>query len=163
MQLLTQRLKVILLTSEEVEEMIAAMPEGDCAQVSPEWLALVRASMDGEPWTRAFRAMHRDGGAVIGSCSFKGPPVDGVVEVAYAVEPGHEGNGYATEMAQALVDHAFTHREVCVVRAHTLPSGVASKRVLIKCGFELFGEVEDPEDGTVCRFEKRAFGGVASQ
>ena len=163
MELLTQRLKVILLTREEVQEMISAMPERDRAQVSPEWLALVRASTEGEPWTRAFRARHRDGGADIGSCSFKGPPVDGVVEVAYAVEPGQEGNGYATEMAQVLVDHAFTYREVCLVRAHTLPSGAASQRVLLKCGFQLVGEVEDPEDGTVCRFEKRAFGGFASQ
>jgi RimJ/RimL family protein N-acetyltransferase len=68
--------------------------------------------------------------------------------------PGSEGRGYATEAAAALVDFAQRDARVRVVRAHTLPERNASTRVLTKCGFELRGEVIDPEDGLVWRWER---------
>ena len=101
----------------------------------------------------AFQVLLRDAGDVVGSCSFKGPPADGVVEIAYATDDGHRGKGYATEAAQALVDYAAGSREVRRVRAHTLTDGAASKRILTKCGFRHVGDVMDPEDGLVARFE----------
>ena len=60
----------------------------------------------------------------------------------------------ATEAAQALIDYATACGEVRLIRAHTLPEGVASMRVLEKCGFRFVGETVDPEDGTVSRFER---------
>jgi membrane protease YdiL (CAAX protease family) len=108
-----------------------------------------------DPWAFAFRATDRESGSVVGSCSFKGPPVDGVVEIAYGTEPEHEGKGYATEMARALVDYAAGSGEVRVVRAHTLPGAGASTRVLENCGFEFVGDTVDPEDGSVSRFERK--------
>lgn len=97
---------------------------------------------------------------MVGSCSFKGPPAGGIVEIAYGIRPEEEGNGYATEVAQALVDYASSCGDVHLVRAHTLPNAAASQRVLEKCGFQYVGETVDPEDGTVSRFERsvrRAF------
>ena len=154
MELTTQRLKIVLQNREEVEQMIAAMSENDRAQVSPEWLARMRASTVADPWVYAFRVLLRDTGTVVGSCSFKGPPADGVVEIAYAIDPEHTGRGYATEAAQALVDYTALHREVRLVRAHTLSDAPASQRILAKCGFRYIGEVIDPEDGPVSRFER---------
>jgi RimJ/RimL family protein N-acetyltransferase len=154
MELQTQRLKVVLQTREEVERMIAAMSEYERAQISADWLARMRASKAPDPWVHAFRVVHRDTGSVVGSCSFKGPPVNGVVEIAYGIDPEHEGKGYATEVARAIVDYASSCDEVHLVRAHTLPDAVASKRVLKKCGFQYVGETVDPEDGTVSRFER---------
>ena len=153
MELATRRLTIVLQTREEVEQMIAAMPESDRAQVSPEWLARMRASTVADPWVYAFRVMLRDTGAFVGSCSFKGPPVDGIVEISYSTNSAHTGRGYATESAQALVDYAASRSEVLLVRAHTLPDAPASKRILAKCGFRYVGEVVDPEDGPVSRFE----------
>jgi RimJ/RimL family protein N-acetyltransferase len=40
------------------------------------------------------------------------------------------------------------------VIAHTLPEENASNRALRRNGFRLAGEVEDPEDGRVWRWEK---------
>jgi RimJ/RimL family protein N-acetyltransferase len=154
MELQTDRLKVVLQTRQEVERMIEAMSEYERAQVSADWLARMRATKAADPWVHAFRVVHRDTGSVVGSCSFKGPPVDGVVEIAYGIHPDHERKGYASEVAQALVDYAFRREEVRLVRAHTLPDAVGSKRVLMKCGFRYVGEAVDPEDGTVCRFER---------
>src|SRR5262249_26064552 len=150
----TPRLNVVLQTRREVERMIEAMSECDRAGVSADWLALVRASEGVDPWVSGFRAVLRDSGIVVGSCGFKGPPADGVVEIAYGIQPDHQRKGYATELARALVDYASSREEVRLVRAHTLPSAVASKRVLEKCGFRYVGETADPDDGEVCRFER---------
>lgn len=84
----------------------------------------------------------------------KGPPDQGgVVEIAYGVDPEYQGRGYATEAARALVNFAFRSGQVCLVRAHTRAENNASMRVLAKCGFEPIGEVVDPEDGLVWRWE----------
>jgi RimJ/RimL family protein N-acetyltransferase len=155
MQLETRRLRLVLQTREEVEQMIAAMPEADRAQISPLWIDQMRAAKAGDPWAFAFRVISRETGASVGTCSFKGAPVDGVVEISYSVIPEMERKGVATESAQALFDYAASRAEVRVVRAHTLPVAPASKRVLAKCGFDFVGETVDPEDGLVHRFERK--------
>lgn len=134
--------------------MIEGMTTDVKAQVSADWLARFHASTTTDPFVHGFRMVHRDSGFVVGTCSFKGPPAEGIVEIAYGVAPEEQGKGYATEAARALVAYAFTFREVRVVRAHTLPESNASTRVLAKCGFRQTGEVVDPEDGLVWRFEK---------
>lgn len=154
MELLTPRLSLMLQTYDEVVRAIREMSDYDRAQVSADWLARLREAEEGDPWMYAFRVVHRETDEVVGTCSFKGPPADGMVEIAYGIDPVHQCQGYATEAAQALVDFASSCGEVTLVRAHTLPDSAASKRVLAKCGFEYVGETVDPEDGRVSRFEK---------
>jgi len=133
--------------------MIEGMSPFEKAQLSVAWLAQFEASGASDPWVHGFRLVHRSSGNIVGFCSFKGPPADGVVEIAYGIAPEEQGKGYATEAAQALVAFARSFPEVKVIRAHTLADGAASKRVLEKCGFQCVGEVVDPEDGPVLRFE----------
>jgi ribosomal-protein-alanine N-acetyltransferase len=124
-------------------------------EVSPAWLASLRTSVAADPWVHGFAVVHRERGSVIGSAGFKGPPDDeGMVEIAYGIVPAFQGRGYATEAAQALVAYAFGSGRVSLVRAHTLSTPNASTRVLAKCGFHFVGEVEDPEDGRVWRWER---------
>jgi RimJ/RimL family protein N-acetyltransferase len=142
------------VTREEAIAMVEAMSPSDKAQVSADWLARVHASSSADPWTLGFSLVHRGSGTAIGTCGFKGPPTaDGLVEIAYGVHPDHRGKGYATEAAEALVNYAFGDSRVRVVRAHTLPEPNASTRVLTKSGFRYVGEVIDPEDGLVWRWE----------
>lgn len=140
--------------------MIDGMPPDVRAQVSADWLARLEASTTTDPFLHGFRMVHRESGNVVGTCSFKGPPIDGMVEIAYGVAPEEQGKGYATEAALALTAYAFTFREVRLVLAHTLPESNASTRVLARCGFRHTGEVIDPEDGRVWRFEKVRDGDV---
>ena len=154
-ELFTANLKLVPKTRDEVRAEIAAMSAVDKSQLSPLWLARLAVSAAVDPWVHGFALVQSGSDAVIGSCGFKGPPVDGIVEIAYGVSPEQRGRGYATEAAAALVAFAFAHADVSVVRAHTLPDADASQRVLAKCGFEHVGEVDDPEDGPVCRFERR--------
>ena len=124
------------------------------AEVSPAWLALLEGSDLIDPWVHGFVMVRQADESVIGKCGFTEPPgADGAVEIAYGVTPEHQGKGYATEAAAALVSYAFSRQQVRVVRAHTLPEPNASTRVLTKCGFRRVGEVVNPNDGLVWRWE----------
>ena len=129
--------------------------------VSPTWLALLQsaaASGSGvDLWVYGFAMVHRESRQVIGSASFKGPPDEaGVVEIAYGVVPHFEGQGLTTEAVRALLDFAFGEPRVRIVRAHTAPRPGASPGILRKCGFTHLGAIDDPEDGLVWRWERRA-------
>ncbi len=151
----TKSLNLVLGTRDEAIAGVEAMSPTDKAQLAADWLARLRDSGPQDPWIHGFSMVQRDTGIGVGSCGFKGPPAeDGAVEIAYGVAPDHQGKGYASEAAAALVTFAFGHAEVRVVRAHTLPETNASTRVLTKCGFRHVGEVIDPEDGLVWRWEK---------
>jgi RimJ/RimL family protein N-acetyltransferase len=139
---------------EDVLAQIEEMQPCEKAQLSAAWLALFEGSGSPDVWVHGFKLVHQGSGELIGRCGFKGPPgADGVVEIAYGVSPEHQGKGFATEAAGALVSYAFGNSQVRLVRAHTLPELNASTRVLTKCGFQRVGEVIDPEDGRVWRWE----------
>jgi len=125
-------------------------------EVSPVWLAHLRDAAGPDPWTLGFAIVHRKDNRVIGSAAFKGAPdSDGVVEIAYGIAPGYQRQGFATEAARALVSFALERVDVTSIRAHTKPDNGASGGVLAKSGFQHVGEVDDPEDGLVWRWERR--------
>lgn len=89
---------------------------------------------------------------LIGNCGYKGPPTEGMVEIGYEVARDYRRLGYATEIANTLVAHAFLQPDVNTVLAHTLPEENDSVRVLRKCGFRFVSPVEDPNDGLIWRW-----------
>jgi RimJ/RimL family protein N-acetyltransferase len=97
--------------------------------------------------------IHADDRALIGLGGYKGPPSDGVVEIGYGIAPAYRGAGYATEAARILVERARS-AGVTTVIAHTLAEPNASTRVLGHLGFTRTEIVDDPEDGTIWRWEK---------
>ncbi len=156
MRIETDRLYLQLQQLEEVKAMIESMNAADRAELSADWLAQVNRLEQDDPWVLGFKLQMKVTGVELGRAGFKGPASsEGVVEVAYGVQAEYEGNGYATEAAKALLDFAFQHDFVTIVRAHTLPETNASTRILGKLGFEKVGEIEDVEDGLVWRWETR--------
>lgn len=87
---------------------------------------------------------------LIGSGGYKGPPVDGTVEVGYGIVSEQRRRGYATEVTRGLLSRAFERPDVRRAIAETLPELVGSIGVLEKCGFRLIGEGSEPG---VIRFE----------
>lgn len=153
-EILTENLKLLLQTSEQVLASIDAMAPAARAEVSSDWLARVKASNSADPWTHGFSVAQRASGTLVGMCAYKGPPdANAAVEIAYGINPEYQGRGYATEVARALVAFAFGSGQVRLVCAHTRPEESASTHVLTKCGFDWIGEVMDPEDGLVWRWE----------
>jgi hypothetical protein len=82
----------------------------------------------------------REDGAVIGEASsgaFAGRP--GSIEIAAWIGEPHWGRGYATEAAQALIDHVFADERIQSVWCASRASSTRSRRVIEKCGFQYRG------------------------
>lgn len=131
---------------------------GEAAPLVREILpASLPLSVGSDPPWGTYLAVDEGSQQVIGACGFKGPPgAEGIVEIAYYTFPAFENRGYATAVAARLVEMAQSSPAVRRVIAHTLPEPNASTRVLTKIGMQFVGEVWDPEDGRVWRWERGA-------
>jgi [ribosomal protein S5]-alanine N-acetyltransferase len=58
------------------------------------------------------------------------------VEAGWAIVPARWGQGLATELARVCVEVGFGQLDLLEIVAFTLPSNVASRRVMEKAGFE---------------------------
>ena len=155
MRLETPRLILELQTPQELLALVAKLTPEESANVSPDSLARMQAVTVPDIWAHGFKVMLREGGSVIGTVGFKSPPTaEGVVEIAYHIHAEQQRKGFATEAVQAVVSGVFGSAMAAVIRAHTLHGNEASKRVLAKCGFRFVGEVVEPEDGLVLRWER---------
>ncbi len=114
------------------------------------------AESDG-PWWAGYLAVEQETSLVVGTAAFKAPPHDGSVEIAYYTFPGFEGRGIGSAMAALLVSTAAESPAVTQVIAHTLPERNASGAILTRNGFTMTGDVIDPEDGLVWRWERATF------
>jgi len=91
---------------------------------------------------------------VVGFCGYTGPPnANGEVEIAYGVAPAYWNRGIATIAAAELIRRAFADNRTRLVCAHTLPEHNASTRVLENLGMRFVGLDNDPDEGTVWRWE----------
>ncbi|HYF14421.1 MAG TPA: GNAT family N-acetyltransferase [Phycisphaerales bacterium] len=112
----------------------------------------------GEHFWRSWLVCARDGDGLLaaGTCGFKGPPgEDGLVEFGYGVVNSHWRRGLATGAARLLGDWARRDPRVRGLLAHTKPGDAASAGVLRKNGLAFVGQVMDPEDGLIDRYELR--------
>jgi RimJ/RimL family protein N-acetyltransferase len=107
----------------------------------------IRADPASADWI-ARAAVAEPGDIVVGHGGFHGPPdADGVVEVAYSVDPAHRRRGYARAMLAALLARADADPSVRAVRASIRPDNAGSLATIAGLGFTKIGEQWDPEDG----------------
>jgi RimJ/RimL family protein N-acetyltransferase len=136
--LMSSRLVLVPATPEQLLAKWQGPDGVFAAEISPAWIDKLRVARGPDPWVLGYMVVHRESNAPIGGGGFRGEPgAGGIVEIAYGIDEQFQGQGYATETAQALVAFAF-----------------ADPRVLDKCGFTRVPDVIDPEDGLVWRFEK---------
>ena len=121
----------VLANDRRVATNTARIPHPYAIADAREWISAVNKA-DGE---QAFVVTM--GGEVIGACGYHSR--DGVPEIGYWLGVPFWGNGYATEAARALIDHAFGDRGHQVLLAGARISNPASRRVLEKCGFQWTG------------------------
>jgi RimJ/RimL family protein N-acetyltransferase len=77
-------------------------------------------------------------GTVIGACGVERRE-GGRRELGYWFGTHYWGQGYATEAARAVIDHAFTELGCEELQSGARISNPASRRVLEKCGFQWSG------------------------
>jgi len=86
---------------------------------------------------------------LVGSAAFKGPPNNGVVEIAYGTFEPYRHKGIGTEICKLLVQLALKTDPAIKITARTLPQNNFSTKILRTNGFEFSGTINDPEDGDV--------------
>jgi ribosomal-protein-alanine N-acetyltransferase len=104
-------------------------------------------------WWNWLVVRHENGEAV-GSVAFGGKPDPaGAVLIGYAMYPGHEGRGYATEAVKAMVEWAFAQPGVKTVRALAPVWNTPAVHVAEKVGMRPVASDEDDEVGEVLVYE----------
>tara|TARA_R110002050_G_scaffold176775_1_gene309777 strand:+ start:41595 stop:42167 length:573 start_codon:yes stop_codon:yes gene_type:complete len=90
--------------------------------------------------------VRKQDGVIIGSCGlYDRDGLEGI-DIGYAFLPEFEGAGYAFESVSKLKEMAFDEFSISVLNAITLPENEASKKLLIKLGFEFQKMVQIPND-----------------
>ena len=105
------------------------------------------------PWWN-WIVVRQDNAEAVGSVAFGGrPEIDGSVLIGYAMYPGHEGQGYATEAVRAMVAWAFAQPGVRTVRALAPVWNTPAVHVAEKVGMRPVASDEDDEVGEVLVYE----------
>jgi ribosomal-protein-alanine N-acetyltransferase len=166
----TQRLELLPLSGEAIDALLA----GDRARLRslteaefqlpvapPPYMAdslpVVRDRLRTNPaeaeWWN-WLVVRQDNREAVGSVAFGGKPdAAGAMLVGYALYPGREGSGYATEAVRAMVDWAFAQPGVHIVRALAPVWNTPAVHVAEKVGMRPVGSYEDDEVGEVLIYE----------
>jgi len=115
-------------------------PETDPGVVR-ERMEMWRKYAEQNPGMGAFIMYAKDSGEKIGNCVLRHvdylPGND--LELGYLLLQDYWGKGFATEAARSLAGYAFSQFDVPKVVAVVDPENLASRNVLVKCGFRLVG------------------------
>lgn len=95
----------------------------------------------GEEKVFAIRTAGRS--VLLGCAGLKPLARQGHVELGYWLGRAFWGQGFATETAQVLIDHAFETLGVSLVEVRCRVVNGASRRVISKCGFQYAGTAMD--------------------
>jgi [ribosomal protein S5]-alanine N-acetyltransferase len=93
----------------------------------------------GANYAVALRASVPSGQNIVGQCGIFPAARPDERSIGFGIAEAHWGNGYAVEVAQALIDHCFAQTNPCVtaVIADTHRENAAVQRVLLRVGMEL--------------------------
>lgn len=72
-----------------------------------------------------------------------GPNQQDEIDLGYSIVPRYQGNGYATEMAKAMISWGLKRPGVKKVTANCLETNDPSIRVLEKAGLKQIGKAKD--------------------
>ncbi|HJQ74636.1 MAG TPA: GNAT family N-acetyltransferase [Gaiellaceae bacterium] len=90
--------------------------------------------------------VERASGATVGDIAFQWVSErDRTAEIGFVFDPRHQGKGFATEAARAMVDWAFTSAGMHRVIGRTEARNAASARVLEKLGMRLEAHLVENE------------------
>jgi RimJ/RimL family protein N-acetyltransferase len=107
----------------------------------------------GAHWWQPWFFSQREQRLILGLAGFSGPNESGALQIGYSVYPEHQGRGYATEAAGALIDLAWADSSITAIQATIPPWNAASLRVAEKLGMIVVGEGLDDEVGKILIYE----------
>jgi len=124
-------------------------------EVFPEALPRARDHLAADPaggrWGTRLFIVHEPR-VLVGWGGFKGPPVDGTVELGYSIAPGFRQRGLASDAVRQMLKDAFSDPLVGTVIAQTLGAPDASTRILERAGFACEGDLPHDDFGPLWRW-----------
>ncbi|AVQ38158.1 GNAT family N-acetyltransferase [Clostridium botulinum] len=154
----TERLELIPLTLNQlklwIEDIYQLEKELDCSYKAESmegfFLEVVKGQYEitqKDPnnylWHSFFFLVRKEDRVVVGSADFKDiPNENGEVEIGYGLGKEFEHNGYMTEAVKAMCGWALKQNGVTSVIAETDLEGLASQKILKRCGFKKDKEEE---------------------
>lgn len=155
------QVELIQLTQEELRGLSESMPAAHLSgapdgalpppHVARRALAQVEAGVSAF-WCVPFLIIAKHEGAVLGGCTFKGPPLNDAVEIAYGVAGKARGKGIATAAVGQLLQLVATDCAVRQVVAEILPANIGSSKVVSRLGFMERESYVDTDGETVVRW-----------
>ncbi len=124
---------IYLANNAKVAHMLAHMPHPYGIEDGREW---IRRSRSEEPGSATFAIRLATTGRLIGACGYGDRNDNGVPQLGYWIGEPFWGNGYATEAAQTIIDHAFSVSNLDELWCCCRMTNPASRRVIEKCGFQ---------------------------
>lgn len=94
-------------------------------------------------WHSFWLIIRKPDGIAVGLADFKRPPDEnGEVEIGYGLGQDFRHLGYMTEAVRAMCNWAMGQEGVRHIIAETDLDGLASQRILLRCGFAEYGRGE---------------------
>ena len=85
--------------------------------------------------------IEKESNLIIGSVGYIGKPDDeGNIEIGFGIIPSRRGMGFCYESVKSLLEWGLGHDEVNCIIARCDKTNTASKKTIIKLGFEYFSE-----------------------
>jgi len=141
----TERLRILPMTKADAPCLLALMN-------TPKWLKYigdrnVHSVVDAEIYIAEkitpqfenigfgnYKVIRKSDGKFLGNCGLYDRPGLEVVDIGFAFLPAYENKGYAYEAALKMRDMGFEKFGIEVISAITLPSNLASQKLLEKLG-----------------------------
>jgi [ribosomal protein S5]-alanine N-acetyltransferase len=142
----TARLRMRSFRPEDLEDLVRLCSDAEAMRYLPpyfrpepreETVARLQRYMDHEAqYGCAFYHVSTLDGVFVGRAGYYWIPEVDMFELGYSLLPDHWGKGYATELTQSLIRHAFGALGWKILCGRTMPAHRVSRRVLEKTGFQ---------------------------
>lgn len=142
LEIKTKRLRLYPLSDSEIEKLIANCADEELAFAYSQMLDSCKKNPTLRQWYAPWTMETKDG-THVGELGFRGPALDGSVEIGYGINKEFEGQGYTTEAATALIEWVFDNEDVLFVEAEADENNSASIHILEKIGFKKYGYGEE--------------------
>jgi ribosomal-protein-alanine N-acetyltransferase len=150
----TERLLLRYMTPEDIQSLVDLWTDADVTYFmgGPREIKTLTQNLEettanplAEPYD-LWPVVEKSTGKVIGHCGLLDKDVDGTkeFELVYVLAKSVWGKGYATEIARALRDYAFTFCGLTRLIALIEPENVASEKVAVNAGMRFVKEVIRP-------------------
>ena len=122
-------------SNRKIAELTSRIPHPYSLADAVQWIAGLK-----EVGERAFLVTRKSDGTILGVVGVMGVgESDDKSEIGYWIGEPYWGQGFATEAAQAVIDHTFHSQPVEQFMGRCRVANAASRQVLVKCGFQFIG------------------------